>query len=122
MAKHLLLLIDFSAGFAGLTGYTGLTGYFGIVDVGKVKAGDFVVISGAAGAMGSVAGQIAKLKGATVLRLAGSDEKVRWLLEDLVFDQALNYKDKDFVEKFMQATEASSSAVYPTLMQFEAHE
>jgi NADPH-dependent curcumin reductase CurA len=80
-----------------------LTAYFGIIEVGKVKPGDFVVVSGAAGATGSVVGQIAKLKGATVLGLAGSDEKVQWLKE-LGFDDALNYKDKDFFKKFRAAT------------------
>ncbi len=83
---------------------TGLTAYFGIIDVGKVKAGDFVVVSGAAGATGSVVGQIAKLKGATVLGLAGSDDKVQWLKQELGFDEALNYKDKDFFKKFRTAT------------------
>lgn len=81
-----------------------MTAYFGMIDIGKVKQGDFVVISGAAGATGSVAGQIAKLKGAKVLGLAGSDEKVRWLTQDLGFDGALNYKDKDFTQKFQEAT------------------
>lgn len=75
-----------------------------MVDTGNVQKGDFVVISGAAGATGSVAGQIAKLKGARVLGLAGSDEKVRWLTQDLGFDDALNYKDKDFAQKFKEAT------------------
>lgn len=84
-------------------GTTGLTAYFGIIDVGKVKAGDFVVVSGAAGATGSVVGQIAKLKGATVLGIAGSDDKCQWLKE-LGFDDALNYKDKDFSAKFRKAT------------------
>ena len=73
--------------------------------MGKVKAGDFVVVSGAAGATGSVVGQIAKLKGATVLGLAGSDDKVQWLKE-LGFDDALNYKDKDFYKKFRAATKS----------------
>jgi len=86
---------------------TGLTAYFGIIDVGKVKAGDFVVVSGAAGATGSVVGQIAKLKGATVLGIAGSDDKCRWLKEELGFDDALNYKDKDFFKKFRTATNVS---------------
>lgn len=81
-----------------------LTAYFGILDVGKVKAGDFVVVSGAAGATGSVVGQIAKLKGATVLGIAGSDDKVQWLKEELGFDDALNYKDPDFGKKFRAAT------------------
>ena len=87
---------------------TGLTAYFGLLDVGKVKAGDFVVVSGAAGATGSVVGQIAKLKGATVLGIAGSDDKVQWLKEELGFDDALNYKDKDFAKKFREATKVRS--------------
>ncbi|CAO2656551.1 Nn.00g053540.m01.CDS01 [Neocucurbitaria sp. VM-36] len=88
----------------GVLGMTGLTAYFGILDVGKVKAGDFVVVSGAAGATGSVVGQIAKLKGATVLGLAGEDSKVQWLKEELGFDDALNYKDPEFAKKFRAAT------------------
>lgn len=89
------------------TGTTGLTAYFGLLDVGKVKAGDFVVVSGAAGATGSVVGQIAKLKGARVLGIAGSDEKVQWL-KDLGYDDALNYKAADFVKKFRAATRVIS--------------
>jgi len=87
----------------GVLGMTGLTAYFGILDIGQVKAGDFVVVSGAAGATGSVVCQIAKLKGAKVLGLAGSDDKVKWLKE-LGCDDALNYKDKDFREKFKEST------------------
>ncbi|KAF2726869.1 NADP-dependent leukotriene B4 12-hydroxydehydrogenase [Polyplosphaeria fusca] len=85
-------------------GMTGLTAYFGILDVGQVKAGDFVVVSGAAGATGSIVGQIAKIKGAKVLGLAGGDDKVKWLKEELGFDEALNYKDPDFSKKFRAAT------------------
>ncbi|KAL8857963.1 MAG: hypothetical protein Q9178_005422 [Gyalolechia marmorata] len=88
----------------GVLGMTGLTAYFGILSVGQVKAGDFVVVSGAAGATGSVVGQIAKLKGATVLGIAGSDDKIQWLKESLGFDDALNYKDPDFPKKFKEAT------------------
>ena len=91
---------------------TGLTAYFGIIDVGKVKAGDFVVVSGAAGATGSVVGQIAKLKGATVLGIAGSDDKCLWLKHELGFDDALNYKDKDFQKKFRVATKVTSKLLY----------
>ena len=87
----------------GVLGMTGLTAYFGILDVGKVKEGDFVVVSGAAGATGSVVCQIAKLKGARVLGLAGSDDKVDWLKE-LGCDDALNYKDPAFAKKFRAAT------------------
>ncbi|KAL8726870.1 MAG: hypothetical protein Q9166_006422 [cf. Caloplaca sp. 2 TL-2023] len=88
----------------GVLGTTGLTAYSGILSVGQVKAGDFVVVSGAAGATGSVVGQIAKLKGATVLGIAGSDDKVQWLKEDLNFDDALNYKDPNFPKRFKEAT------------------
>lgn len=87
----------------GVLGTTGLTAYFGIINVGQVKKGDFVVVSGAAGATGSVVCQIAKLKGATVLGLAGSADKVQWL-KDLGCDDALNYKDPDFKKKFKAAT------------------
>ena len=83
---------------------TGLTAYFGILNVGQIKPGDFVVVSGAAGATGSVVGQIAKLKGCTVLGLAGTDDKCEWLVKDLGYDVALNYKDKDFAAKFRAAT------------------
>lgn len=88
----------------GVLGMTGLTAYFGLLEIGQVKAGDFVVVSGAAGATGSVVGQIAKLKGAKVLGLAGEDSKVSWLKEELGFDEALNYKDPEFAKKFRAAT------------------
>jgi NADPH-dependent curcumin reductase CurA len=77
-------------------GINGLTAYFGMLDVGALKEGDVVVVSGAAGATGSAAGQIAKLSGASkVVGLAGTDEKCRWLTEDLGFDEAINYKTDD---------------------------
>lgn len=91
----------------GVLGTTGLTAYFGMLEIGKVKKGDFVVVSGAAGATGSIAGQIAKLKGAKVLGIAGEDSKVAWLKEELGFDEALNYKDPEFVTKFKTATKGS---------------
>ncbi|KAG0647145.1 NADP-dependent oxidoreductase, partial [Hyphodiscus hymeniophilus] len=87
----------------GILGMTGMTAYFGIIDIGQVKAGDFVVVSGAAGATGSVVCQIAKLKGAKVLGIAGSEDKVQWLKE-LGCDDALNYKDGEFAKKFKAAT------------------
>ncbi|KAM3072125.1 hypothetical protein ACMFMG_008586 [Clarireedia jacksonii] len=87
----------------GVLGLTGLTAYFGILEVGQVKKGDFVVVSGAAGATGSVVCQIAKLKGAKVLGLAGTDDKVQWLKE-LGCDDALNYKDPEFASKFRAST------------------
>lgn len=74
-------------------GGTGLTAYFGMLDVGKPQAGDVVVVSGAAGATGSVAGQIARIKGASkVVGIAGGERKCRWLVEELGFDAAIDYK------------------------------
>jgi hypothetical protein len=76
-------------------GITGLTAYFGLLDVGKPKAGETVVVSGAAGATGSVAGQIAKIVGCRVVGIAGGPEKCRWLVEELGFDAAIDYKRED---------------------------
>lgn len=87
----------------GVLGMTGLTAYFGMLHIGEVKAGDFVVVSGAAGATGSVACQLAKIKGAKVLGLAGSDEKVEWLKE-MGCDEALNYKSEGFAKQFREKT------------------
>ncbi len=73
-------------------GITGLTAYFGLLDICQPKAGETVVVSGAAGAVGSVAGQIAKLKGCRVIGTAGTDEKCAWITKELGFDAALNYR------------------------------
>jgi len=84
----------------GVCGAVGVAAYFGLLSVGKFKTGDTVVISAAAGATGSIAGQIAKLKGAkSVIGIAGSDDKVNWLVKELGFDHAINYKtEKDLTE------------------------
>lgn len=79
----------------GVLGGTGMTAYFGLLRLGEPKPGDVVVISGAAGATGSVAGQIAKIKGCTVIGMAGSDDKCTWLTDTLGFDAAINYKTQD---------------------------
>jgi len=80
----------------GVLGVTGMTAYFGMVDVGRVGEGDTVVVSGAAGATGSVAGQIARIKGAArVVGLAGTPEKCAWIVDELGFDAAVNYRTDD---------------------------
>ena len=79
----------------GILGGTGMTAYFGLLEIGQPAEGDVVMISGAAGATGSVAGQIAKIKGCTVYGMAGSDDKCAWLIEELGFDGAFNYKTAD---------------------------
>lgn len=79
--------------YLGALGVTGLTAYFGLLDTGKLEPGDTVVISGAAGAVGSIAGQIAKLSGAAkVIGIAGGPEKCRALTEELGFDAAIDYR------------------------------
>lgn len=88
----------------GVLGMTGLTAYFGMTEIGQPKKGETVVISGAAGATGSVAAQIAKIAGARVVGIAGKDDKVKWLTEELGLDVALNYNDPDFKQKFKEAT------------------
>ena len=79
-------------------GTTGLTAYYGITSVGRVEEGETVVITAAAGAVGSIAGQIAKRLGARVIGIAGGPEKCKWLTEDLGFDAAIDYKSEDVGE------------------------
>src|ERR1700733_10946166 len=81
--------------YLGTLGMTGMTAYFGLFDTGKLKEGDTVVVSGAAGAVGSVAGQIAKIKDCRVIGIAGGKEKCAWLTEELGFDVAIDYKTDD---------------------------
>jgi hypothetical protein len=76
----------------GVLGMPGLTAYFGVLEIGRPRAGETVLVSGAGGAVGSAAGQIAKLQGCRVAGIAGSDEKVRWITGELGFDAAFNYK------------------------------
>lgn len=80
-------------------GLTGLTAYFGLMELGKPTEGETVLVSGAAGAVGSVVGQLAKIAGARVIGIAGSDEKCEWLTGELGFDEAINYKTADSLTK-----------------------
>lgn len=73
-------------------GITGLTAWFGMLEIGVPQAGETVLVSGAAGATGSVAGQLARIRGARVIGIAGSKEKCDWLTEELGFDGAIDYK------------------------------
>jgi NADPH-dependent curcumin reductase CurA len=81
--------------YLGVLGMPGRTAYFGLLDVAEPRPGDTVVVSGAAGAVGSTVGQIASLNGCRVVGIAGTDEKTDWLTEDLGFDAAINYKTTD---------------------------
>ena len=79
----------------GILGMTGLTAYFGLLEICQPKDGETVVVSGAAGAVGSVVGQIAKIKGCRVVGIAGSDEKTAYLRDELGFDATINYQSED---------------------------
>jgi NADPH-dependent curcumin reductase CurA len=89
--------------YLGVLGMPGLTAYAGLVEVAALREGDVVFVSGAAGAVGSLVGQIAKLRGHTVIGSAGSPEKVAHLTEDLGFDAAFNYKDGPVAEQLARA-------------------
>ncbi len=84
-------------------GSTGVTAWFGVEDVCALRAGETFVVSGAAGGVGSVAGQLAKLKGAgMVVGIAGSADKCRWVVQDLGFDACINYKTEDVAQRLVE--------------------
>jgi NADPH-dependent curcumin reductase CurA len=90
--------------FLGVLGMTGLTAWVGITQIGKPQPGETVVVSAAAGAVGSVAGQLAKAKGARVVGIAGGPDKTAMLTEELGFDAAVDYKAEDWREQLVAAT------------------
>jgi NADPH-dependent curcumin reductase CurA len=79
----------------GALGISGLTAYFGLLDVGKPQPGQTVLVSGAAGSVGSIVGQIARVKGCRAIGIAGGEHKCRWLVDELGFDAAIDYKTAD---------------------------
>ncbi|HET7886458.1 MAG TPA: NADP-dependent oxidoreductase [Bradyrhizobium sp.] len=94
-AKHLTKMpkIEPMTYLLSVYGVAGLTAYFGLLDVGKPKAGETVVVSAAAGSVGSIVGQIARIKGCRVVGIAGGTDKCHWLTSELGFDAAVDYKD-----------------------------
>lgn len=89
--------------YLGVLGMPGMTGYFGLLKTGQPKAGETVVVSGAAGAVGSLVGQIAKLKGCRVVGIAGGPEKCKFLVDELGFDAAIDYKNEHVKKGLKQA-------------------
>ena len=90
--------------YLGVLGMTGLTAFFGLLEVGRLAEGETVLVSGAAGAVGTVVGQIAKIKGARVVGVAGGPDKCRMLVEDLGFDAAVDYKEDDLLGQLRRHT------------------
>jgi NADPH:quinone reductase len=88
----------------GVLGMPGMTAYFGLLEICKPRAGDTVVVSGAGGAVGAIVGQIAKIEGCRVVGIAGSDEKIDWLINELGFDAAFNYKTTADISAKLQET------------------
>ena len=88
----------------GVLGTNGLTAYFGLLEIGKPQPGETVLVSAAAGSVGHVVGQIAKLKQCRVVGVAGTDEKCQLLVSELGFDAAVNYRRPDFRDEFRAAT------------------
>jgi NADPH-dependent curcumin reductase CurA len=98
--------------YLGILGLTGLTAYFGLTDVGKIRPGEQVVISGAAGAVGSVAGQIARIMGCQVTGIAGSEQKIQYITDELKFDRAINYKSFPNIRKALAKTNPDGIDIY----------
>src|ERR1700687_659390 len=90
--------------FLGVLGFTGITAYFGMMEIAKPQKGETLVVSAAAGATGSIAGQIGKIHGCRVVGIAGGAEKCKWITEGLGFDAAVDYKQPDWKEKLTAAT------------------
>ena len=85
--------------YLGVLGMPGMTAYFGILEVGKIKEGDIVLVSGAAGAVGSIVGQISKIKGCKTIGIAGGKDKCEYLINELGFDAAIDYKSENVLEE-----------------------
>ncbi|CBQ73953.1 related to endo-polygalacturonase [Sporisorium reilianum SRZ2] len=88
--------------YLGPLGSSGQTAYWGILDVAAIKEGDVVVVTGAAGSVGSIVVQLAKLKGCKVIAVAGTDDKCEWLKSSLGADEALNYKHPEFKKTYRE--------------------
>ena len=96
----------------GVMGTTGMTAYFGLLDVGKPVAGDTLVVSGAAGATGSVVGQIGKIAGCRVIGIAGGAEKCDWIKQELGFDEAIDYKNDSVRKRLKELCPGGINVMY----------
>src|SRR5437879_7801484 len=112
-AKHLTKMpkLEPMTHLLSVFGIAGLTAYFGLLEIGKPKEGETVVVSAAAGSVGSIVGQIAKIKGCRIIGIAGGADKCNWLTSELGFDAAVDYKD-GAVFKQLQAAAPDGIDVY----------
>src|SRR6201991_968558 len=112
-AKHLAKMpkVEPMTHLLSVYGIAGLTAYFGLLDIGKPKAGETVVVSAAAGSVGSIVGQIAKIKGCHVVGVAGGKDKCNWLTSELGFDAAVDYKS-EAIFKALKAAAPNGIDVY----------
>jgi NADPH-dependent curcumin reductase CurA len=117
-AKHLAKMprIEPFTHLLSVYGIAGLTAYFGLLHVGKPKAGETVVVSAAAGSVGSIVGQIAKIKGCHVIGIAGGAEKCHWLTSTLGFDAAVDYKDGAVYKALRRPRRKASMSISITLV------
>jgi NADPH-dependent curcumin reductase CurA len=100
----------------GVLGASGLTAYVGLLDLGQPTAGETVVVSAASGAVGQVVGQVAKLKGCRVVGIAGSEEKCRYVVEELGFDAAVNHRAPDFPAQLARACPAGVDVYFENVV------
>lgn len=98
--------------YMGPLGMTGITAYFGLLDIGKPESGETLVVTGAAGAVGSIVCQIGKIKGLNVVGLAGTDDKCQWLTQELGIDTAINYRDNNVWEQLQSACPEGVDVVF----------
>jgi hypothetical protein len=98
--------------FLGIVGMTGLTAYLGLHEIGKPKKGETLVVSGAAGAVGSVVGQIGKILGLNVIGIAGTDEKIDMLKSEFGFDHGINYKTTDDMKAAIEEAAPNGVDIY----------
>ncbi len=98
--------------YLGILGMPGMTAYFGLLDIGNPQRGETVVVSGAAGAVGLVVGQIAKIQGCRVVGIAGDDQKTAYLKDELGFDEVINYKTVSNMAKAIETTCPAGVDVY----------
>lgn len=95
-----------------VVGISGLTAYFGLFDIGKPQPSETIVVSGAAGSVGMIVGQIAKMVGCRVIGIAGSDQKITYLKEELGFDEAINYKKSSSIKKELEKMAPNGVDIY----------